>query len=289
LIPKPDPRQSRSGTAVGADVGATLVKLVVRTDDGRTDLRVAPADAVERVAREVASSRPARVGLTGGGAPALARLLNFDTTRSDEFDAWRVGAGEMLRRERADRIDRYLLVSLGTGTSAMLVDGRSVTRVGGTALGGGTVVGLGAALIGTASFDEIVALARQGDRRNVDLLVSDIYRHGESPLPGELNASSFAKLAHRIHDGPAAPRDLAHAIIGLVGENVALICSGLAAAARVTPIVFGGTTLRGNTSLVEILRVLSTMTGHEAIFLENGEFTGALGALTLAAGRGGSD
>jgi type II pantothenate kinase len=289
LIRKPDPPNSPGGTAGGAAGGATLVKLVVRTDDGRSDLRVAPADALERAAREVASARPARVGLTGGGAPALARLLSFDTTRADEFDAWRLGAGEMLRGETGNRIDRYLLVSLGTGTSAMLVDGARVTRVGGTALGGGTVVGLGAALVGTAAFDELVALARDGDRRNVDLLVSDVYRSGEGPLPGGLNASSFAKLARRIDAAPPAPRDLAHAIMGLVGENVGLICNGLAAAAGVSRIVFGGSTLRGNTPLVEILRVLSAAAGLEAIVLPHGEFAGALGAMTLALEGSGSD
>jgi type II pantothenate kinase len=290
LIRKPDPRKSPAGTAVGADVGATLVKMVIRTGDGRHDLRVAPVAALEQAAREVASARPGRVGLTGGGAPALARLLSFDTTRADEFDAWRLGAGEMLRAETGDRIDRYLLVSLGTGTSAMLVDGARVTRVGGTALGGGTVVGLGAALVGIAGFDELVALAREGDRRNVDLLVSDVYRSGESPLPGGLNASSFAKLARRTGGAaPPAPRDLAHAIMGLVGENVGLICSGLAAAAGVSRIVFGGSTLRGNTPLVEILRVLTTGAGLEAIVLPHGEFAGALGAMTLAREGSGSD
>ena len=285
---KTDPRNSPSGFAVGVDVGATLIKLAIRTDVGGTDLRVAPADAIEQVAREVESARPLRVGLTGGGAPALDHLLSFDTARPDEFDAWRLGAGEMLRGESVDRIDRYLLVSLGTGTSAMLVDGHSVTRVGGTALGGGTVVGLGAALIGTASFDELVALARAGDRRNVDLLVSDVYPSGDSPLPGSLNASSFAKLARPDRGGAPEPCDLAHAIMGLVGENVALICSGLAAAARVSRIVFGGTTLRGNPSLAEILGFLTAAAGIDAIFLPNGEFVGALGALTFAADPDGS-
>jgi type II pantothenate kinase len=274
--------QSQFGIRVGADVGATLAKLVVRRADGRTQLRLLPTRAIEQVAREVESAGPERVGLTGGGAPELAALLHSDTARAPEFEAWRVGASAMLRQASAGDVERYLLVSLGTGTSAMLVDGSSVMRAGGTALGGGTVVGLGAALIGTTSFDRLVSLAREGDRRNVDLLVSDVYRSGESPLPGDLNASSFAKLALLGPDHRPEPRDLAHAIMGLVGENVALICNGLAAAAQVTRIAFGGTTLRDNTTLVEMLRLLSSAYGNQAIFLPNGEFAGALGALELA-------
>ena len=42
------------------------------------------------------------------------------------------------------------------------------------------------------------------------------------------------------------PSDLAGALIALVGENVGLICVGLAKAAGVERIVYGGTTLRNN-------------------------------------------
>lgn len=269
---------------MGADVGATLAKLAIRASNGGVEFRLIPVDAIERVAREVESSGPDRVGLTGAGAPELAAALKLDTARIGEFEAWGAGAAAMLQRAGRTAGERYLLVSLGTGTSAMLVDRGVVTRVGGTALGGGTVVGLGAALTGTSSFAALSALAREGDRRRVDLLVSDIYRSGESPLPGDLTASSFAKLARRADDGPA-PRDLAHAVMGLVGENVGLICGSLAAAARATSIVFGGTTLRGNAALVEILSGLGAALGREVIFLPEGEFTGALGALELVSSQ----
>jgi type II pantothenate kinase len=188
----------------------------------------------------------------------------------------------MLSGSGHDANGPYLLVSLGTGTSAMRVEGEAVVRVGGTALGGGTVLGLGAALLGTSDFAELASLARAGDRRNVDLLVSEIYRAGESPLPGDLNASSFAKLSRLPADQEPARADLAHAIMGLVGENVALICAGLAAAAQTNRIVFGGTTLRNNESLAEILRFVTMANGHEAILLPDGEYTGAVGALALA-------
>jgi pantothenate kinase len=84
------------------------------------------------------------VGLTGGGAGKLERQLDGQTLRVNEFAAWGDGAAELLRRLELGSARRYLLVSLGTGTSVMLVDGMAVNRIGGTALGGGTVVGLGA-------------------------------------------------------------------------------------------------------------------------------------------------
>jgi type II pantothenate kinase len=152
--------------------------------------------------------------------------------------------------------------------------------VGGTALGGGTVVGLGAAMLGERDFEAIAALARDGDRRRVDLLVSDIYPDGNSPLPGDVNAASFGKLAR-----PGAPpvdrRDLAHAIMALVGENVGLLTAGLASRHGVARIVFGGSTLRGNPRLAEIVGGLCRVLGHQPLFPSEGQYAGALGALAL--------
>ena len=277
----PSNRRDRAQIFVGlgADVGATLVKLAIQREDGRSELRFASTRAIERVAREVESIGAERVGLTGGGAAALARHLNSDTARVREFDAWAAGSRAMLQEAGIDAGERYLLVSLGTGTSAMLVDGPEVTRVGGTALGGGTLLGLGAALTGESEFEVIVALASQGDRRRVDLLVSEIYPEDELPLRGDLNAASFAKLARERNSDP---RDLAHGVVGLVGENVGLICGALAAAAGTPWIVYGGTSLRNNDRLADILRVMGAVRGQQVAILPEGEFTGAVGALLAA-------
>jgi type II pantothenate kinase len=269
------------GPLVGADVGATLVKLAIRDPVGDTALETFPVEQLEAVARRLAAAGTVRVGVTGGGAHRLAHLLDSDTARVDEFDAWSIGARRMLRGRGVD-LGRFLLVSVGTGTSAMLVDGSEVSRIGGTALGGGTVMGLGAVLTGERGFDRIADLAVEGDRRRVDLLISDVYPEGDFLLPGDVNAASFARLAQR--EDRADPADLAHGVMGLVGENVALICCGLAAAAKVERIVWGGTTLRNNPALVAILSGASRALGRQPTFLPKGEFVGALGALEWSAG-----
>jgi type II pantothenate kinase len=275
------PIRRRSGGAVaGADAGATLVKLAIRGPGGDTRLEAVPAAEIGSVAERIRGAGASRVGVTGGGARRLAHLLDSDTVEVAEFDAWSTGARRLLREGGADA-SRFLLVSVGTGTSAMLVDGTRVSRVGGTALGGGTVMGLGAHLTGRRSFDEIAALAAAGDRRKVDLLVSDIYPEGDFVLPGYVNAASFAKVAS--HAGTVADADLAHGVMGLVGENVALICCGLAAATRVDLVVWGGATLRDNPALVAVLDAVCRATGREPVFLPDGEFVGALGALEWAA------
>ncbi len=274
---------------IGVDAGASLAKIAERDADGALLFHLEPGQALDRVADRVARTRPGRVGLTGCGAAELASRLGAAgcpaaTTPVNEFAAWGRGARELLRAGGATEEDRHLLISLGTGTSVMQADGLAVNRIGGTALGGGTVVGLGAALLGTEDFGEIAALAERGSRKRVDLLVSDIYRPGEIALAGEITAANFGKLARRPEHLPER-EDVAHALMGLVGENVALICAGLAAAHQVRAMVFGGATLRKNPSLVTILQGITTALGAKVTFLPDGEFAGALGALLLAEGQ----
>jgi type II pantothenate kinase len=271
----------RAASQLGIDWGATLAKVALRGRDGSIAFHSLPTEEADASLAALVEIGAERVGLTGGGASMLARNLPGEVVQVNEFAAWGAGASALLE----DGVQRYLLVSVGTGTSVLLVDGVSVTRVGGTALGGGTLVGLSAGLLGEADFEKIAELAGRGSRRHVDLLVSDIYPAGGIPLAGDLTASNFGKYARRLRDGDAIERaDVAHAVAGLIAENVALLCSSLAAAAQVTRIVFGGSTLRHNPALVDLLALFLRAYGRDPVFLANGEYTGALGALLLASG-----
>lgn len=276
--------ESRVPPAAGADVGSTLLKLALRDARGRTTTATLPSDALDTAAERIAALGPACVGITGGGAPRLAARIGSEIRAVVEFEAWAAGARLLLARE-GERPERFLLVSLGTGTSVLLVEPGGATRVGGTALGGGTVVGLGAALTGERGFAALARLAEAGDRSRVDLRVADIDPERTLPLPGEMNASSFAKLA-RGGAPPAEPADLAHGIMGLVGENVGLICAGIATRLGVERIVFGGSTLRANPTLTAVLAGVCLGFGHSPRFLADGEYAGALGALALGESAG---
>lgn len=273
------------GLEIGVDWGATLAKLALRAPGGPIEYRLLPTEDAgqSRAALEALGAR--RIGVTGGGAAMLARSLSGEVAQVNEFAAWGAGAAALLAEAGIDGVQRYLLVSVGTGTSVLLVDGVSVSRVGGTALGGGTLLGLAAGLIQTSEFGEIAALASRGSRREIDLLVSDIYPVGGIALAGDLTASNFGKYARRFRDGDKLERaDVAHAIMGLIAENIALICAGVAANVQATRVVFGGSTLRENPALAELLGHFLRAFGREPVFLPHGEFAGALGALRIATG-----
>lgn len=279
----------------GVDLGATLVKAVA-VPVGRPlasfESFVAPANDDRLLDAFLLRHSLRHLAATGGGASSLAGRLAPGRAVEvvDEFASW--GAGEPLLADRAGLAPRYphLLVSLGTGTSILRMDaGGAVARVGGTALGGGTLRGLGRLLLGTDDHDRLVALAAAGDRRRVDLLVGDLYRPGGIALVPDLTAANFGKARD-----PRAS-DVAHALLGLVGENVALLAGQIAVALAPVPdgaasrrrpdVVYAGSTLRNNPLLVEILGSVTGLVGAQASFLPLGEFTGALGALSRVRSR----
>ncbi len=276
--------------AVGVDSGATLVKLSLLDPQGGIHLVAWPSPSKARVLALLERLAPARIGLTGCGMREIAAGIGRPTTGLLEFDAWGRGAQRLLAEIGRPLHEPYLLVSIGTGTSALRVEGDRVERIGGSALGGGTALGLGLALTGCRSHRDLARLAARGRRGGVDLLISDIYESAEIPLAAEATAASFGKLARQldpIHapapgDPPASPEDLAAAIMGLVAENIALLCNAHARQAGVSTIVYGGSTLDENPLLVETVQTLTHVLGQTSLVLPKSGYAGALGAMLSA-------
>ena len=142
----------------GIDVGATLCKLALRREAWSTASY--PSNDLGAVRALVEGWNPARVVATGGGADRLGtEIAGVPVEHVSEFDAWGRGAPMVAAEEGIGLPARHLLVSLGTGTSILSVDDGRVARVGGTALGGGTLLGLGRLILGVDSFGELAAMA----------------------------------------------------------------------------------------------------------------------------------
>jgi pantothenate kinase len=75
------------------------------------------------------------------------------------------------------------------------------------------------------------------------------------------------------------------AVVGLVGENVALLAGAFAqglGAATVPDVVYAGSTLRDQDVLCRVLAEVTALLGSRALFLPHGEFGAAVGALSIA-------
>src|SRR5262249_27987812 len=147
------------GATVGADAGATLCKLVLPAPTELLTVKF-PSRDISALRACLREWKPQRVIATGGGATRLAReLQGLDVRTVPEFSAWARGAPLLAARNGLELPEKYLVAAVGTGTSVLLLEPGRARRIGGSALGGGTLMGLAKLLLGVDSFDEVCALA----------------------------------------------------------------------------------------------------------------------------------
>ncbi|MBQ8816887.1 MAG: type II pantothenate kinase [Lachnospiraceae bacterium] len=152
----------------------------------------------------------AEIHLTGVGSSGVTKpIYGIPTYKVDEFMANGVG-GRYFAKE-----PKSVVVSMGTGTSYVLVEGDRLSHLGGNAIGGGTILGLSKLLLNTQDVEVIQELSSRGDYKKIDLLIGDISKH---PLPGlnlNVTAANFGKVEEMV-----TKEDIAAGIVHMVIENL---------------------------------------------------------------------
>lgn len=212
-----------------------------------------------------------RVMLTGVGAHYIDKpVYGLPTAKADEFLADGLGA------QFESKLQRMIVVSMGTGTSLVLCDGNEVRHIGGIGIGGGTLSGLSRLLLQTDNINEIIALANKGDISRINLQIKDI---STSPLPGlpmDATASLFANA-----QANASREDIALGLIGLVLQSIgsATILSSLNSDIRDFVLI-------GNLSLLPqcelLFPVMEKIYDVRFIVPKNSEYCTAIGAALQA-------
>jgi type II pantothenate kinase len=151
------------------------------------------------------------IAATGAGSHRLPeRLGGFPVVRVSEISA--IGRGGV----GIAGGDDALVASLGTGTAMVSVRGGVMTHVTpGNGVGGGTLLGLSRALLGTDDLSEICRLADRGDRKRLDITIGEAVGGPLGVLPADGTASNFAKYA-----AGATREDVAAGLVNLVAEVV---------------------------------------------------------------------
>ena len=167
---------------------------------------------------------------------------------------------------------------MGTGTAFVSARVDSFIHFGGTALGGGTLCGLGVRLLGTDDVAAIVGLAASGDLHRVDLYVGDISREAIGDLGREITAANLGRLGMS-----TSPADLALGLLNLVVQNVALMAAAAARLAGVDTVVLNGT-LATVPQAPGMAGLVAELTGIRFVVPEGAAYATAIGAALSAAG-----
>ena len=243
---KPRKDGIRMRTIIGIDIGGSTTKIIGFREEGEVkhwleplvivanDPLTATYGAFGRFADEnrLALSDISRVMITGVGASHVKNdLYGLDCRRVEEFQC--IGRGGSF----LSGLDDTLIVSMGTGTAIVhaMRDGK-YEYIGGTGVGGGTLMGLSRLMLNADTVPELEAMADGGDLDKIDLKIKDLVQGDAlSGLSRDLTASNFANIALG-----ATKDDIALGIMNLVFETVGMVSIFAARSRGVQSIVLTG-------------------------------------------------
>ncbi len=255
-------------TVLGIDVGGSTTKIVgFRYNEGKREL-IAPicvkaTDPLTSIygafgkftlENKLKLSDISKVAITGGGASYMSEpIYSLDCSPVPEFDS--IGLGGLY----LSGLDEAIVVSMGTGTALVHAkktgDKIETKYLGGTGVGGGTLIGLSRKMLGVDTIEHIEQLCEGGDLDKVDLRIKDISKNqAYKGVNEELTASNFGKLSDL-----ANKHDIALGIANMVSETIAMMSIFAARAYNIKNIILIG-------NLVSIKAIRETFNGLEENF-----------------------
>jgi len=214
------------------------------------------------------------VAVTGGQYRSLPEQSGaVRLVKVNEVDA--IGRGGL----HLARLERALVVSAGSGTAMVAARGGESQHITGSAVGGGTLQGLGRLILGTADALEIDALASQGDANVVDLTLIEAIGGTVGDLPKDANAVNFGRVARQ--DITPSPEDTAAGLVRVVAQVIAVISINAARDEQLETIIVIGHLV----DLPSICRELDTVAGYYSAHIRvppQPGFGTAVGALLYA-------
>ncbi len=214
---------------IGIDVGGSTTKIVAfKNKDGKRELIepqfVKANDPITSIygafgkftdENTLALSQISRVMVTGVGSSYLNRgLYGLECIRVPEFKS--IGLGGLY----LSGLESALCVSMGTGTALVHATSRGEMKyLGGTGVGGGTLMGLSKLLLGAEEIEHITEMAKDGNLGYIDLCIKDITaENAMSELSRDLTAANFGNVSDI-----AKKSDIASGLFNMVFETVGMI------------------------------------------------------------------
>lgn len=207
-----------------------------------------------------------RVMVTGVGAGALGdSLYDLPCTRVEEFLS--IGRGGLY----LSHLDEAIVVSMGTGTALVYARSDGTTEyLGGTGVGGGTLVGLSKLLLKMDSIEHIGALTGEGDLSHIDLRIGDIMKAGG--MPSEMTAANFGNISDIATKG-----DIALGLSNMIFETIGMLSVFAARAHCVETVILTGN-LSAYPTCRDTFANLTKMFGVRFLIPDDSRFATVIGA-----------
>lgn len=173
--------------------------------------------------------------MTGVGASYINDpIYSLECRKVDEFSS--IGRGGLY----LSGLNEAIVVSMGTGTA--LIHAKKVgsdvqtTYLGGTGVGGGTIVGLSRKMLGIDDITHLESLCEGGNLDKVDLRIKNLSKKKTyENMNDDLTASNFGNLSDL-----ANKHDIALGLCNMVAETIGMIAVFAARSYGIKDIVLTG-------------------------------------------------
>jgi type II pantothenate kinase len=262
---------------IGIDIGSTTTK-AVSIESGKVikKIKTKALDAVTSATGALGKllleygikmKEIEKIMITGAGATKIKDdLFGISTEKVDEITA--IGIGGMFLSKQ----DNIIIANIGTGTVIIEAKREGIFHLGGSGVGGGTILGLSKKLLGTSNFNGIMELAESGTLNQVDLLLEDIMETDISFLRREATASNFGKMLDT-----ARQEDLAIGIVNMVYQVIGMLSVFAAKSKQLDRVIVTG---NGSSNPIgkKILSFITEMYAIDFEYPAHAEYTTAIGA-----------
>ena len=272
-------------TVIGIDIGGSTTKIVGIRDgeNGRELIEpmfVRANDAVTSVygafgkftlENGLGLGDIEKVLMTGVGSSFIKEpIYSLECENVSEFKS--VGLGGLY----LSGLDEAIVVSMGTGTAlihAKREGTKTITNyLGGTGVGGGTLLGLSKRMLGVDTVEHLEQLCDEGNLDNVDLRIKDISGDSNFQINADITASNFGKLSDI-----ASKNDVALGIANMVAETIAMLSVFAARSFGVETVVLTGN-LTSIKAITKVFEGLEANFGVQFIIPEAAQFATVIGA-----------
>lgn len=153
------------------------------------------------------------LAVTGGKSLFFPRVLNgFQLKAVPEIAAIGAGGNWVCPKQK------LVVVSMGTGTCLVGVDRNGASRhLGGTGVGGGTLVALSKALLDLKQPEALADLYNRDLKSKIDLSVAEIIGGDLEGIPGHKTAANLAKMT--VNNNRA---EIASGLINLIAQSIGM-------------------------------------------------------------------
>ncbi len=210
-----------------------------------------------------------KVMVTGAGSSYMnGPIYDLPCEIKDEFNS--IGLGGLY----LSGLERAIIVSCGTGTALVYAErDKEPIYLGGTGVGGGTLVGLSKKLLDMDNVAHVSELAREGSLYKVDLKITDITKTDIRPgFDDIMTASNFGSISDL-----ATKADIALGLINMVFETIGMMAIFAARNYQIRDIVLTGN-LSGVEQAQDIFSTLNKMFDMNFIIPNNSAFGTVIGA-----------